>query len=64
MPNGVQDCSANPADCLKIRCKIPQLRGLAANEAKISFRAFVDERFFSVSYLLYTYIRTYGWYAT
>jgi integrin alpha 8 len=41
------DCSANPADCLKIRCTIPQLRGLAANEAEISFRAFVDERFFS-----------------
>jgi hypothetical protein len=41
------DCAANPDDCLKIRCTIPQLRGLAANEAKISFRAFVDERFFS-----------------
>jgi integrin alpha 8 len=40
------DCSATPEDCLFIRCTISQLRGLAANEARISLRGFVDDRFF------------------
>ena len=49
----VQDCFATPGDCLKITCTISQLQGLAGNEARISFRGYVDERFFSVSYVIY-----------
>ena len=45
----MQDCSATPEACLKVRCTITPLLGLARNEAKISLRGFVDERFFFVS---------------
>ena len=49
----LQDCSRTPEDCLSIKCTITQLQGLQANEAKVTLRGYVDERFFFVRMIIF-----------